>query len=330
VSVAVPVLMVAASLLVIWAGDFAVGIAGVVFFGLAAVVALRSGLRPDRPGDLWLVAIGSFVFAAVSFALVHSGILIAGVAGVLLFGLGFVLAVKRLVRPERAASPVSSWSDRATGWFPADPDLAPTSDESAFLKGLARSTRRWPSDGVRSHAARDDYDDRLLVALVAVVADGHEVLVVGVHLDEGRVRGDRLDNNRQPSQPPTTLVLPTSSTGDTALTSHSVEHVSTWFDAILRRPVERLEWWHNGVPYAVRDQFADTCEALCEAYDSSRAPGGPWARLIAKGRDRAPGWTRTGDLGPPDRAVPIRRDGDVVATPALPPFVWYECPLAVL
>jgi len=186
VSVAVPVLMVAASLLVIWAGDLAVGIAGVVFFGLAAVVALRSPLRPDRSADLWLVAIGSFVFAAVSFALIHSGILIAGVAGVLLFGLGFVLAVKRLVRPERSASPVSSWSDRATGWFPADPDLAPTSDESAFLKGLARSARRWPSDGVRSHAARDDYDDRLLVALVAVVADGHEVLVVGVHLDEGR------------------------------------------------------------------------------------------------------------------------------------------------
>ena len=176
---------------------------------------------------------------------------------------------------------------------------------------------------MRSHAARDDYDDRLLVALVAVVADGHEVLVVGVHLDEGRVRGDRLDNHRQPSQPPTTLVLPTSSTGDTALTSHSVEHVSTWFDTILRRPVERLEWWHNGVPYAVRYQFADTCEALCEAYDRGRAPGGPWARLIAKG---TPGGTRTGDLGPPDRAVPVRRDGDVVATPPLPPFVWYECP----
>jgi hypothetical protein len=109
----------------------------------------------------------------------------------------------------------------------------------------------------------------------------------------------------------------------------NVEHAGAWFDGILRRPAERWEWRHDGYPYAVRYHLADTREGLSEAYAADWAPEGQRDRLIAAGSFRGRGCVRTAGIGPPDRVVPVRVDGEALATPPLPRFMWYECSLEV-
>jgi hypothetical protein len=102
------------------------------------------------------------------------------------------------------------------------------------------------------------------------------------------------------------------------------------FEAVLRRPVERAEWWCAGEPYAVRYQFADTGEGLIEAYARRRAPFGLYQRLLAAGHVD-PRVTRLGPrvdtskLGAPDATVAVRVDGRPLPTPALREFQWYDC-----
>jgi hypothetical protein len=337
-SVVASVIMAAASLLVIRAGDLTLGAFGVVFFGLGAVVSAREPLRLDRRPDVWLLAIGSSVFVVGSFWLIATGRVIAGAAGVILFGTGGILAFRRLLWGRPAAdsalvSPVTPVPMSAAvpaaprgDWFPADAELVPTDVDTAFLEGLRRRALRWPSAGTDSYAVRDESDERTLIAWVSVRADGHELLVFGVHVDGHEVRGDKLHNQLyELERPATTLAMPTPGGPEDRL-----ELVGAWFEVVLRRPVDRLEWWHNGLPYAVRYQFADSREALCEGYSRGRAPAGRPERLtIAEGNFSLPGWIRTGDLGPPDRTLSVRRNGEVLPAPILPRFSWYECPLAI-
>jgi hypothetical protein len=92
----------------------------------------------------------------------------------------------------------------------------------------------------------------------------------GVHLEAGRIRGDRLDHQSftLPEQP-TSLALDV--TGPPA---ELAAHTDDWFRSILRRPIVRYDWLHSGQAYAERYLFADTGEVLGEMYNhSSPRPG---------------------------------------------------------
>jgi hypothetical protein len=197
--------------------------------------------------------------------------------------------------------------------------------EAVFLDRLRRLARSWPSAGVSSLAMRDEDDERTLVAWAEIRADGHDLLTFGIRVDGVDARADKLHNQLFTlPRSPTTLALATGS-----LTPDGVNDVGAWFEGILRRRVERWEWWYDRGPYAVRYHLADTREGLSEAYAASRAPAGQRDRLVAAGSFRGQGWIRTAGIGPPDRVVSVRVNGEALATPQLPGFMWYECPLEV-
>lgn len=262
--------------------------------------------------------ISSLVLVAGSVRLIWTSDVAVGIAGVVFFGLGVVLAARRLLRPQRAVVP----EDYPVTWFSFDPDLVLTEFETAFLDKLTRRARAWPAAGTDSYAMRDE-DDSDLVLSVSLCPDGVGILGVGVHLNGDMVRGDKLHHALYDlAEPPTTLAM--SATGRL---DELVDRVSEWFETILHRPVERLEWWHDGAPYAVRYQLADTAEGLSEAYVKEWAPPGQHDRLIAEGSFRGRHWIRTAGIGTPDRTVPVRADGEAISAPRLPRFLFYECPL---
>jgi hypothetical protein len=128
----------------------------------------------------------------------------------------------------------------------------------------------------------------------------------------GAVHGDRLHEQRLPATP---SPIAFASTGtDDELAERAVE----WLDAVLRRPVERVEWWTAGQPYAVRYQFADTGEGLIEAYAAKRAPWRLYRRHAGRRVD-------TSKIGAPDATVAVRVDGRPLPTQGLPRFDWYDC-----
>jgi hypothetical protein len=249
-----------------------------------------------------------------------------GIAAIVGFGFSAVLAVRRLREARLASAP--AWvpasvpasvpapvplpdEQRSEHWF-----VGEEADESGFtraeqdlLAALRRDARRLPSGGVSSSAFRDDHDG----ALVAEVSlhDEAELLALGLRLAGGRVCGDALDSDQDP---PTSLAMPASDADDP----------TAWLERILRRPVERLEWWHRGMPYATRYQFADTTEGLLEAFEEPRAPRGLPERLS---RGHPGGRLRTAALGPPDAVIAVRVDGRHLDTPRLPDFLWHRCPL---
>ncbi len=270
--------------------------------------------------------ITSLVFVAGGALLVIDGQVARGVAGVVFFGSCAVLGAWRLRRSKRAAwstAPLLAPQDGDGGWFATDFELAPTDAEAAFLAKLTHRAATWPTAGTHSYALRDDGGSDLLLSVTLLSADGVPILPFGVLLRGDRVRGDKRFWHFFDLEDPSTSLAMTA----TGPLDELVEHAGRWFETILRRPVERLEWWHDGTPYAVRYQFADTAEGLTEAYDSNAAPPGQYARLIAAGSFRGSGWIRTAGIGTPDRAVTIRAGGTAVPTPRLPRLRFYECPL---
>jgi hypothetical protein len=254
-----------------------------------------------------------------------------GIVGVALFGMGFIAAALG-IECDWAAQPrngiVGNWAaqprkgefvDQSVPevWFEVEPEEEFDEDELALIGALAAYAVTWPTEGVSSSAFRAN-DPAVLVACARFTG-----LDFGVHIDGDTVRGDRLHNQLYtlPNEP-STLSMTAIGPRENLLAA-----TAAWFEAILRRPVERLEWWHNGWPYAARLQFADTGEGLREAYARNLAPDGQYKRLIKAGSFRGRDWIKTAGIGPADRVVPVRVDGEEKATPPLPDFLWYECPL---
>lgn len=104
------------------------------------------------------------------------------------------------------------------------------------------------------------------------------LLTVGVYLIGDTLRGDKVHNQlfNLPDRPTPLALQATGSPEELA------ERAADWFEALLRRPIVRHEWLRSGQVYALCYVFADSGQALVE------------------------GRVRTGNLGTPDRTVPIR------------------------
>jgi hypothetical protein len=189
-------------------------------------------------------------------------------------------------------------------WFDFDGQL--TGDERAFLAALRQRTesplglRPWCRSAGWSFESPPD-EGALIVGL-CVDAPKVALLTIGVHLEHGRIRGDRLDHQdfMLPEQPTSLALDVTGPPADLAA------HTADWFDSILRRPIVRYEWLRSGQVYAFRYLFVDTGEGLAEMYNRVLAPPEQRERLIAAGYSRGKGWIDTCGLGKPDRVIPVR------------------------
>jgi hypothetical protein len=266
---------------------------------------MRAVLRVARDVG-WVVlslvlAIGSIGFATEGGV----GNIIVGVVGVAMFGFYAVTRVLMLLhwdRPQTIGPPSPLPDEEHTSeWFPDDvPDENLfTPAENAFLERLRERAQRLPSGRVWSESLR---------------VRGTVVARVAVTETRGYPRLLTLD-----------VPIPPDGNDD------ELERTVQSFEAVLRRPVERAEWWCAGEPYAVRYQFADTGEGLIEAYARRRAPFGLYQRLLAAGHVD-PRVTHVGPrvdtskLGAPDATVAVRVDGRPLPTPPLREFQWYDCP----
>jgi hypothetical protein len=186
-------------------------------------------------------------------------------------------------------------------WFEHGGELGQA--ERSFAAALRAHAASWPADPARSRLEPPG-DGRPLIAWLDVDAPGERLvlLTVGVHLEQGYLRGDRLHNQlfRLPDRP-TSLALEASGTAD-ELAGRAAE----WFEAILRRPVVRYEWLHAGKVYAFCYLFPDSGETLAQMYNQELSPPGQQGRLIAAGHFHGRGWIDTRGLGHPGRIVRAR------------------------
>jgi hypothetical protein len=198
----------------------------------------------------WWVLAGSLAFAVCAGRAAvgaHSlGDRVAGVVGVVLFGLGVVAVASHLrrTRPRSIGAPEAlPDEERGENWFPDWEAEANefTAAELAFLDELRAAARDLPAGGVRSYAERDPRDG--VVAFVAL-QDRRPVFRFSLWLYGGSLHGNLLDHEPVPLD--------------------GVEAAVAWIDGVLRRPVERLEWWDRREVCGVRYRFGDTGETLAE------------------------------------------------------------------
>jgi hypothetical protein len=158
--------------------------------------------------------------------------------------------------------------------------------ELAFLDKLRQHAQAWPTIGADSFSARFDDDPRTLVAVIRVRHQGFGpwgwavsvLFVVGVHLTAEGVHGGMVHNQLY-------YVLEGWSGidfGPIPLTDDAVDLVAAWFEGILRRPVERLDWLRPSMwPPTHEYQFADTKQGL--GGTSGRGAGKPDRVILVRG-----------------------------------------------
>ena len=194
---------------------------------------------------------------------------------------------------------------RGHPWFENDdPDDEFEFDEAefAFTERLGELAASWTVPWADSWVGRPE-DDSSLLAVVRLSDPVRRLSLVdiGVHVTGSTLRGDRLHNQLYflPDEP---TRLATKATGTPR---QLAEHAAVWFEAVLREPIVRYEWEHDGRVYAHLYLFADGKEGLAQSYDRRLAPPGRLSRLAAAGFARN-GWAQTVGLGEPDRVVPVR------------------------
>lgn len=272
-----------------------------------------------------------------------------------------------LVGPRLTSHLVGPPTLRVNTWFPflldddEDDDVdgrdaLPLNDrEEAVLTALRQRAGGWPTGGVETWAQRED-GGPALVALVSVRAvqeppppalreilwatffqpdpSGRvrfpplvQLFDIGILLTENELRGGPLHSQLHDLEEAAgSLAMPAVAWD----APDALDRVAAWFDACLRRPVQRCEWRHRGRIYAARYEFADTREGLVEGYAKRIAPPGQHRRLIDDGHFRGMGWVKTAAIGQPDAVRPVRVDGVPANAPALPQLgVWYQCPLEI-
>jgi len=249
---------------------------------------------------------------------------VVGVVGVAMFGFATVVAVPNLLiwdRP-RTIGPPSPLPDEELGrdWFvdedPEENRFTPA--EATFLAKL-RDRARLPGAGVTSDVARSG--DMIMAVVWVTDAPGWPHLFsLGLQIKPGALRGDRLDRGGLPSEPSSIAFM--AEGPDDQLISDAI----AWLDNVLRRPVERVEWWCAGRPYAMRYQFADTRDGLVETFNRKLAPWGLYRRLRAAGHVDTHEPTRIDatKLGEPDATLAVRVEGRAIPTPQPSEFRWYD------
>jgi hypothetical protein len=212
-----------------------------------------------------------------------------------------------------------------------DADEEFTSDERAFVTRMSEHPGTVPDGPVYGLVFRAEGGDALVATVSLTDPEANLALVdLGVHLADGRVRGDRLHNQLffLPESPSPWAL---DETGDVdELAQRSAE----WFTTMLHRPIVLYIWLHNRYAYAARYVFADTGETLSQSYIEQLAPAGQTERLIAGGHVRGKGWIQTTGLPAPSLYLHIR--GDLELASSLPSDVpqatergpisgvWYE------
>lgn len=194
----------------------------------------------------------------------------------------------------------------AESWFLSDdPETEAELDgaERAFVAALRERAEAWAVAPAVSWVARPDDDSSLVV--VVGIGDGSLGWPqrLGLHLTGSSVSGDRLvhQNFYWLQEPRTRLGL--EATGSPRVLAALA---ADWFERILRMPVVRHEWYHDGRLYASRCLIAGDGDGRCDGYDNDLAPPGQHEHLKAVGAEEAGYWIRSGALGPPDRVVALR------------------------
>jgi hypothetical protein len=220
---------------------------------------------------LWALLVTSLVLVAGAFIEITDGGAFdigVGVCGVAFFGLGAVLFALAL-RPEKPQDvPVPALlPDEVHGdeWFeddvPESDDL--TEAQATFLAALRERARSLPAGSVYSSMV---HDEEVLTAAIAI-SDGRIILEFGVEVSGRTLRGGRFVGGQLADDGRRAFEL-------TGSSDELAEAAVEWFERLIRRPLNRLEWWHKGRCYAIRYVFADTGTALLEGFAADRAPRG--------------------------------------------------------
>ncbi len=189
-------------------------------------------------------------------------------------------------------------------WFEIDGpvgELEIDEAELAFAARLRALAGCWDVPFASSWVGRPE-DDSALLAVVTLGTSQLSLADFGVHITGSTMRGDRLHNQLYflPEWPTSFSMEVTGSPEELA------ERAAEWFETILRKPVVRYEWEHNGQIYAELYLFADTREGMVQRYNSTLSPPGQEQELIAAGHVVGLNWIQSSGLGRPDRLVPVR------------------------
>ncbi|WP_328933416.1 MULTISPECIES: hypothetical protein [unclassified Streptomyces] len=197
-------------------------------------------------------------------------------------------------------------------WFEVDdPDdeFEFTDDERAFASVLSAHCMAWaPADVFGEVGRPDDWESLLAYVSLSDRAEprGRHLIDLGVHLVDGRVRGDRLHNQLYllPDQPHSWALDTTGPTDELARVA------ADWFRAVLDKPIVLYVWIHEGYAYAARYAYADSGETLSQSYVKKLAPDGQAAELTEAGHVHGRGWIQTVGLPTPSLYLHIRGDLD--------------------
>lgn len=201
-------------------------------------------------------------------------------------------------------------------WFVPEPADIPgfTPEELRFATTLSAATehlaRTETACDLLWSAADADFTPPALVAGVSFAerrgsGPSLHLLTFGVELHGDRVKGGELHSqlDKLVDSGPPSLAFEASG-GIESLAGQT----AAWFESVLRRPVVRFVWLHNGQQYASRYEFADTHEPIVYGYERSKEPPGQYDRLAAAGHVSATGWPQLVGLPTPHRYALLRGD----------------------
>ena len=208
-------------------------------------------------------------------------------------------------------------------WFVPDPADVPgfTPQELRFAVTLSAATEHLAgadnADDLLWSAADADFTPAALVAGISFVerrASGPSrlLLTFGVELHGDRVKGGRLDSQfyQLVDDGPPSLAF--EATGDL---ESLAEQTAAWFESVLRRPVVRFDWLHDGELYASSYEFADTHEPMVYSYIRSKEPPGQYDQLVATGHVAGRGWPQLDGLPTPHHYTLLRGDRTLADIP---------------
>ncbi|MFI7321319.1 hypothetical protein [Streptomyces venezuelae] len=147
-------------------------------------------------------------------------------------------------------------------------------DELAFIAALQDRAARWRVPWASSWVGRPEDDASLLVHIS--LCDGERRTIVGewaVHFHGSYVRAGRVSDQLYNVSESRGGVLSRTTGTPEELAARCAE----WFEAVLSRPVARLEWVNEGRVYGTRWLFADTGEGLVT---DTNADGAGHARCV--------------------------------------------------
>ncbi|HEY4454289.1 MAG TPA: hypothetical protein VGN81_08255 [Pseudonocardiaceae bacterium] len=201
-------------------------------------------------------------------------------------------------------------------WFVPDPADVPgfTPAELRFATTLSAATEHLAGAETAYDllwsAANADFTPPALVAGLGFIerrnpGPSRNLLTFGVELNSDRVRGGKLDSQlyQLVDYGPPSLAF--EATGDI---ESLAEQTAAWFESVLRRPVVRFGWLHNGQQYASSYEFADTHERIVYGYDRSKEPPGEYDRLVAAGHVSGKGWPQLDGLPAQHQYTLLRGD----------------------